>query len=107
MLRGNKSNLGLGLIKRTFLPRNIAISSVRHNEPPLKFTQKDFDEVNRKQIDQFQKNMEKNASEDPFSPVKFLLKTIAVGFILATISSISYGKLRGMEVRFSKNVNSL
>ena len=99
LLRGNKSNLGL--IKRIFVTRNIATSSVQRGEPPLKFTQKDFDEVNRKQMDKFKKNLEKNASEDPYSPVIFLLKTVAVGFILATVGSISYGELYGRVVRIN------
>ena len=89
-----KSNIGLELVKRTLIHRHVATTtSIKSNEKRVKsFTQRDFDRVHRKEVDKFKKKIEQRSSEDPFSPIKYFFKALGVGFILATICSISYGE---------------
>jgi len=89
----NKSNLGLELIKRTLIPRTVTTASVKYisGRPAKSFTQSDFDRVHRKEVNKLKKEIEEKSSEDPFSPVKNLVKALTIGFLLATVCSISYG----------------
>ena len=89
----NKSNFCQDLVKRTLIHRNVATTCVKLTGRPAKsFNQSDFDRVHRIKFDKFQKEIEEKSSEDPFSPVKYFVKALTYGFILATICSISYGE---------------
>ena len=91
----NKSNFGLELVKRTLMHRSVATisTSVKQcGKPGKSFTQRDFDRVHREEVAKFQKDIKKISSEDPFSPVISFLKALTIGFVLATICSISYGE---------------
>ena len=89
----NKSNFCQDLVKRTLIHRNVATTCVKLTGRPAKsFNQSDFDRVHRRKFDKFQKEIEEKSSEDPFSPVKYFVKALTYGFILATICSISYGE---------------
>jgi len=94
-LLGNKSNFGVELVKRTLIHRSVATASVKLSGRPVKsFTQSDFDRVHRREVNKFKKEIEQksaNMSEDPFSPVKYFVKALTIGFTLATVCSISYG----------------
>ena len=95
VLLRNKSNFGLELVKRTLMHRSVATisTSVKQcGKPGKSFTQSDFDRVRREEVAKFQKDIKKISSEDPFSPVIGLLKALTIGFVLATICSISYGE---------------
>ena len=89
----NKSNFGLDLMKRTLITRSLATNSIKLSDRPVKFTQEDFDKINKQQVDEFKKDFENKTSDDPFSPVKTFIKALTTGFFLATICSISYGKV--------------
>ena len=92
----NKSNFGLELIKRTLIPRTVTTASVKYisGRPAKSFTQSDFDKVHREEAKKFKKEIEQKFKkpEDPFSPVKYFFKALAIGFTLATVCSISYGE---------------
>ena len=95
-LLGNKSKLGVELVKRTLIHRTVATAGVKLSGRPVKsFTQRDFDKVHRRKVNDLKKKIEEksaNMSEDPFSPVKYFIKALTIGFTLATVCSISYGE---------------
>ena len=105
----NKSNFCQDLVKRTLIHRNVATTCVKLTGRPAKsFNQSDFDRVHRRKFDKFQKEIEEKSSEDPFSPVKYFVKALTYGFILATICSISYGEasvLLYFNIIFFFNIN--
>ena len=90
----NKSNFCLELVKRTLIQRHVATTSIKFGERPAKsFTQRDFDRVHRREVDELKKTIEQKSSEDPFSPIKYFFKALTIGFVLATVCSISYGEV--------------
>jgi len=79
------------LVEYSPMVATISTSVKQCGKPGKSFTQSDFDRVHREEVAKFKKDIEQITSEDPFSPVIYFLKALTIGFVLATICSISYG----------------
>ena len=61
-------------------------------KPKSIFTQADFDKVQKKKVEEMEKNIKDKVSGDMFGSVKTIGKALLLAFIAATLTQIAYGE---------------